>query len=105
MVVLGSSAMAIFGLGPVFDTLSNGRMSENQNPDEYKVIATWKGGEIDRLQLDSMRIDHFQTVAFLDGVRQAAERKAGGAIRAFVMPISPINSNRPEVVHFRSACR
>jgi hypothetical protein len=90
--------MAIFGLGPVFDTLSNGRMSEDQNPDEYKVIATWKGGEIDRRQLDSMRIDHFQTVAFLDGVRQAAEKKAGGAIRAFVMPISPINSNRPEVV-------
>ena len=98
MVVLGSSAMAIFGLGPVFDTLSNGRMSENQNPDEYKVIATWKGGEIDRRQLDSMRIDHFQTVAFLDGVRQAAEKKGGGANRSFVMPISPINSNRPEVV-------
>ncbi len=98
MVVLGSSAMAIFGLGPVFDTLSNGRRSENQNPDEYKVIATWKGGEIDRLQLDSMRVDHYQTVAFLDGVRQATEKKFGGERRPFVMPISPINSNRPEVV-------
>jgi len=98
MVVLGSAAMAIFGLGPVFDTLSNGRRSENQNPDEYKVIATWKGGEIDRLQLDSMRVDHYQTVAFLDGVRQATEKKFGGERRPFVMPISPINSNRPEVV-------
>ncbi len=98
MVVLGSSAMAIFGLGPVFDTLSSGRMSENQNPDEYKVIATWKGGELDRRQLDSMRVDHYQTVAFLDGVRQAAAKKFGGERRPFVMPISPINSNRPEVV-------
>ncbi len=98
MVVLGSAAMAIFGLGPVFDTLSNGRMSEDQNPEQYKVIATWKGGELDRRQLDAMRIDHYQTVAFLDGVRQAAEKRAGGELRPFVMPISPINSNRPEVV-------
>ena len=98
MVVLGSAAMAIFGLGPVFDTLSNGRMSENQNRDEYKAVATWKGGEISRLQLDSMRMLHYQTVAFLDGVRQAAAKKFGGERRPLVMPISPINSNRPEVV-------
>ena len=98
MVVLGSAAMAIFGLGPVFDTLSNGRMSENENRDEYKAVATWKGGEISRLQLDSMRMLHYQTVAFLDGVRQAAAKKFGGERRPLVMPISPINSNRPEVV-------
>ena len=43
MVVLGSAAMAIFGLGPVFDTLSRG--SNRTVNRENEVLARWKDGE------------------------------------------------------------
>jgi hypothetical protein len=51
MVVLGSAAMAIFGLGPVFDAISKPPVT---NPREVKVIATWNGGDITRSDLDGI---------------------------------------------------
>lgn len=96
MVVLGSAAMAIFGLGPVFDTLaSRGR---GEDPREKEVVATWKGGEITRIDLDRMEVRHFQTLRFLNGVQQAAEKKKGDVVNSLVIPISPIQDGKREMV-------
>ena len=50
MVVLGSAAMAIFGLGPVFDELA--QRGGGGDAREAQVVATWDGGKITRVDLD-----------------------------------------------------
>jgi hypothetical protein len=87
MVVLGSGAMAIFGLGPVFDAMSR---PPRNNEYETKVIAEWKGGEITRKDLDSLRIRHYQTQRFLGELQRQAVATKGDDFRPTVPAIPPI---------------
>lgn len=85
MVVLGSAAMAIFGLGPVFDELSQrGSRSEAL---ESQVVATWDGGKVTRIDLEKWQRGHWQAQSFLRGLRAAAEAKKGDQIRSLATPI------------------
>ncbi len=96
MVVLGTAAMAIFGLGPVFDTLASRGLKENERAKE--IVATWKGGDITRVDLDQMEMRHYQTQRFLMGVQQAAEKKKGDVVNSLAIPISPIRDGQREMV-------
>ena len=96
MVVLGSAAMAIFGLGPVFDTLANRAGGGSQRSKE--VVATWNGGEITRTDLDLMGRQHYQSQRFLAAVREAAEKKKGDVVNTLVLPIAQIQGNKQELI-------
>ncbi len=87
MVVLGSAAMAIFGLGPVFDAMSKPAVN---NQREVEVIAKWNGGDITRTDLDALQIRHFQTQRFLRELDQEAVAKKGDQFQRLVAPIPPI---------------
>ena len=91
MVVLGSGAMAIFGLGPVFDAMS--RPSRN-SVREAEVIAKWKGGDITRMDLDSLQVRHYQTQRFLAGLQQQAVAKKGDNFQPLVQPIPPLREGQ-----------
>ena len=56
MVVLGSAAMAIFGLGPVFDELA--RRGGNAESLESQVVATWDGGKVTRNDVEKLQLGH-----------------------------------------------
>ena len=96
MVVLGSAAMAIFGLGPVFNTLQSG--GGGADPRETEVVATWKGGEITRAKLDLMEMRHYQAQRFLSGVQQAAAKEKGDGYNSLAIPISPIRDGQREMI-------
>ena len=87
MVVLGSAAMAIFGLGPVFDAMSKPAVN---NQREVEVIAKWNGGDITRSDLDALQIRHYQTQRFLRELDQEAVAKKGDQFQRLVAPIPPI---------------
>ena len=98
MVVLGSAAMAIFGLGPVFDQLA----SQNQQGDDGRseVLFTWKGGDITRANLDQITRTHYQTQRFLAKLTSAAIAEKGDEFNSFAVPISAIpDGDQEEVVH------
>ena len=95
MVVLGSAAMAIFGLGPAFDALSSpGRDSG----DADEVIASWNGGEITRGNLTLMEQRHYEAQRFLGAVLEAAEERKGGGFQSLAVPISMIPDGPREMV-------
>ena len=96
MVVLGSAAMAIFGLGPVFDTLASGGGRESGRAAE--VVATWKGGEISRVDLDLMEQRHFQAQRFLGELRKQAEKKKGDPVNSLALPIAMIQDGKREMI-------
>jgi hypothetical protein len=96
MVVLGSSAMAIFGLGPVFDTLSSGGGGDSGPAKE--VIASWDGGDITRVDLNLMEQRHYEAQRFLNALRKASEKKKGGEYSTFALPISMIPDGQREMV-------
>jgi hypothetical protein len=96
MVVLGSAAMAIFGLGPVFDTLASGGGRESGRAAE--VIATWKGGEITRVDLDLMEQRHFQAQRFLGELRKQAEKKKGDPVNSLALPIAMVQDGKREMI-------
>ena len=97
MVVLGSAAMAIFGLGPVFDTLASRGGGGNSRAKE--VVATWKGGEITRVDLDVLSQRHYQTQQFLGELRAQAEKKKGEPVNSLALPISRIQDGKREMVN------
>ena len=92
MVVLGSGAMAIFGLGPVFDTLS--RPSANRGSNENEVVATWKDGDITRNDLNALQNSHFQVQRFLSQMAQAAVDRKGDDFQSLAQPVPPINTGQ-----------
>lgn len=96
MVVLGSAAMAIFGLGPVFDELAS--RSRQGNDRQQEVVASWKGGDITRVELDQMEMRHYQTQRFLGTLFNAAVEKKGDEFTSFAIPITPIREGRREMV-------
>ena len=70
MVVLGSAAMAIFGLGPVFDELA--QRGSGRDLRESQIVATWSGGKVTRVDLDKWQRGHWQAQRFLMGLNEAA---------------------------------
>ena len=92
MVVLGSGAMAIFGLGPVFDTLS--RPSSNRATSENEVVAKWKEGDITRNDLNVLQNRHFQVQRFLAQLSETAVDRKGDDFRSLAQPVPPINTGQ-----------
>lgn len=88
VVFLGIGAMAIFGLGPVFDVLS--RSSSYEDEAQNPVIAKWKGGDLKRSDLNSSLRRHYELLRFQQGVQQAAVGQVGEEYRANIAPIQPI---------------
>ena len=91
VVFLGIGAMAIFGLGPVFDVLS--RSSSYESGDQNPVVAKWKGGTFKRSDLDLLRIRHSEVLRFQQGVGLAAAvkmKEKGEDYRPLVTPVQPI---------------
>lgn len=88
VVFLGIGAMAIFGLGPVFDVLS--RSSSYEDETQNPVIAKWKGGDLKRSDLNSSLRRHYELLRFQQGVQQAAVGQVGEEYRANISPIQPI---------------
>lgn len=91
VVFLGIGAMAIFGLGPVFDVLS--RSSSYDEGGQNPVVATWKGGELKRSDLDMLRRRHYDVLRFQQGVQQAAVAQKGEEYQPFVAPIQAIRDS------------
>ncbi|MEM9942015.1 MAG: hypothetical protein AAF939_10530 [Planctomycetota bacterium] len=96
MVVLGSAAMAIFGLGPVFDTLSQRGLSGSGQAEE--VIAQWKGGKITRSDVRLLKERHFQSLRFLSGVAQQAFEQKGDDFRSYATPIQQVVDGEQDYV-------
>ena len=81
MVVLGSAAMAIFGLGPVFDELA--QRGSGRDLRESQIVATWSGGKVTRVDLDKWQRGHWQAQRFLMGLNEAAiNKKAMRSVRS-----------------------
>ena len=92
MVVLGSGAMVIFGLGPVFDTLS--RPPRGGGSSENRVIAEWNDGEITRDDLRLMQVNHFRTQQFLEALQLTAMKEKGDDFRPLAARIPPIQQDQ-----------
>jgi len=91
VVFLGIGAMAIFGLGPVFDVLS--RSSSYEDGSQNPVVAKWKGGDLKRSDLDLLRRRHYDVLRFQQGVQQAAVAQKGEEYRPLVAPVQPIRDS------------
>ncbi|MEL7496245.1 MAG: hypothetical protein AAFN77_01455 [Planctomycetota bacterium] len=74
MVFLGSGAMVIFGLGPVFDSWARG--GGGGGASENPVVATWVDGSITRNDLQILKARHYSAHRFLDEVvKESSKRK------------------------------
>lgn len=91
VVFLGIGAMAIFGLGPVFDVLS--RSSSYEQGDQNPVVAKWSGGDLKRSDLNLLRRRHYDVLRFQQGVQQAAVAQKGEEYRPLVAPVQPIRDS------------
>ena len=91
VVFLGIGAMAIFGLGPVFDVLS--RSSSYDQEGTNPVVAKWKGGDLKRYDLDAMLRRHYDLLRFQLGVQKAAQAQRGEEYEPLVAPIQPIRDS------------
>ena len=97
MVVLGSAAMAIFGLGSVFESWAR---SANEKVRVNPAIATWAGGELTQDGVMGVYKNHAESLRFLNAVVDAAETKSGDRVKSLAQMISPIQSNdRKEVMN------
>ena len=95
MVVFGIGAMVIFGLGSVVGHLNPNEMNRASTAKE--VVATWKGGDINRGQLQGMQARHFQAHRFLQAVyTNAVKQKGGESFRPPVRVVSPIRRDLDE---------
>ena len=96
VVFLGIGAMAIFGLGPVFDVLS--RSSSYESGEQNPVVAKWKGGTFKRSDLDLLRIRHSEVLRFQQAVGLAAAvkmKEKGEDYRPLVTPCLLYTSPSP----------
>ena len=95
MVVLGSAAMVIFGLGSVFDSFAR---SASEKVRENPAVATWAGGELTRDNVMGVYQNHGESVRFLKAVVEAAETKSGDRVTPLADMVSPIEDDNREVV-------
>ncbi len=105
MVVLGSAAMAIFGLGPAFERLAQQQGGGGPADTASEVIAQWDDGEISRSQLDKLQTRHYQTQRFLDGVVRASQVRKADYANDNVIPILPLMGGQQEAVDHQLVTR
>ncbi len=89
MVVLGSAAMVIFGLGPVFDRLSQGSGSQAF---ENKTLASWKGGDLTEAELETLRVRHYDVQRFLGELQEQSAAKLD-TYRPLAIPVPQLSNN------------
>ena len=89
MVVLGSAAMVIFGLGPVFDRLSQGAGSQAY---ENKTLASWKGGDLTEAELETLRVRHYDVQRFLGELQEQSAAKLD-TYRPLAIPVPQLSNN------------
>lgn len=89
MVVFGMVLMAIFGLGSVAMMITPGQGSNNEGNEK---AVQWNGGSLTKAQVENMRIRHFLSMRFLNGVRLAAQNKKKDNFYSAALPIEPIAS-------------
>jgi hypothetical protein len=94
MVVLGSAAMVIFGLGSVFESFTR---SATQKTYENPTFAQWAGGEFTRDSVNRVYRNHAESQRFLGAVIEAAEKKAGDRINVLAPLIQPIRESNDEM--------
>lgn len=86
MVVLGSGAMAIFGLGPVFDSWARGTGGGGGSAAyENKTLATWQGGKITRDDIQRMKEKHYSAQRFLSELMLESEKRTDN-----YRPLAPV---------------
>ena len=93
MVVLGSAAMVIFGLGSVFNSIAN---SAGEKARENPTVAEWNGGKLTRDDIADVYQRHAESVRFLGAVVEAAETKLGDRVVPLAEGISPITGDDEE---------
>ena len=87
MVFFGVGLMAIFGLGGVVTMMNPADVVRvRDNP----VIATWKGGNIQKNDLLAMRQKHFSAIRFINRLQEYAAEKKGDNFRPMAAPIQPV---------------
>ena len=90
MVVLGSAAMVIFGLGPVFDRISQGGLGGGGY--ENRTLANWKGGSLTENELAIMQRRHYEVGRFLTEVTKQAAAKLD-TFRPLAPMVPPLRNN------------
>jgi len=81
MVFVAVFAMAIFGLGSVFDQFVGGRGSTGPDESFKEVVATWDGGKITRGDLSNLYRQHYQVQRFLEEVSERGRKLKGEGFR------------------------
>ena len=89
MVVLGSAAMVIFGLGSVFNSWAS---SAGEQVYENPTIAEWKGGKLTEEDVGRVYRSHAESLRFLGAVATAAEAKLGDQVQPLAEPITPMQA-------------
>ena len=79
MVVLGSAAMVIFGLGSVFNSIAN---SAGEKARENPTVAEWSEGKLTQDDIGEVYQRHAESERFLQAVVDAAEAKQGDQVRS-----------------------
>ena len=87
MVVLGSAAMVIFGLGSVFNSIAN---SAGEKARENPTVAEWSQGKLTQDDIGVVYQRHAESMRFLGAVVEAAEEKSGDQVVSLADGISPI---------------
>ena len=95
MVVLGSAAMVIFGLGSVFDSFAR---SASEKVRENPAVATWAGGELTRDSVMGVYQNHSECMRFLRAVVETAETKSGDRVTSLADMVSSIEGDNREAV-------
>ncbi len=91
MVVIGTFAMAIFGLGNVLDSFMRPGARIQRNDSLKVTLASWNGGKITREDLNNLQLNHFQTIRFLEELQKRAFEIKKDEYRALVPAIQPLD--------------
>lgn len=96
MVPVGIFCMAFFGLGAVFEQFTSN--IRNAGTRENPIIATWKGGQFTRDDVNEMQRRHYGAVRLLQAVEQQGREEKGEEFVRLVPPIQPIRDGQEDFV-------
>ena len=101
LIIFGVVLMAIFGLGPVFDSMAQGFQNSATAGDD-PVIIKYRGGEITRSKLDELQLNHHSTNRFIRALLEEADKqckKDGVQLTPLAQPVQPLGrSNNQDAV-------
>ena len=101
LIIFGVVLMAIFGLGPVFDSMAQGFQNSSMAGDD-PVIIKYRGGEITRSKLDELQLNHHSTNRFIRALLEEADKqckKDGVQLTPLAQPVQPLGrSNNQDAV-------